>query len=738
MNATSPNDDDDDMLSFADEDGDTKLGAASAWQVLIVDDDPDIHATTELALRGLDILGRRIEFLHAHSAAQAQTIIDAEPNLAVILLDVVMETSHAGLDLARYIRAVACRPQVRIVLRTGQPGYAPEIDTIRDYDINDYKTKTELTRTHLFTTLTVAIRSYQQLRQLDATREGLESIINGSLDLSRLRGLKSFSEGVVVQLCALLGVENEGLVCAVRREAPLEPLVVATSKRYAAMMGQRLSDCSEQYSHITKRLLDTLNQRKTTLDKQLGLYFPVQGMCGMAAYIDVGALPSDIDTRLLEIFCSNITAGFDNVLLTERLSDLAWQDPQLELPNRNALIRWIDEGANEDTVLAQIDLDGFADISSALDHTFGDLVLKAVATRLAQHFPAPTRLARVGGDVFGLLGSPNIVTAAAIKQVFADPFLIDGQLLRLSATSGFLKLTPHAGVDGVEAIQKSTVAVWHAKRDVRGHSLQYDESQAAHVRDRMNLLNQLRSALPSNRLFLVYQPCIDVGNGRVIGAEALLRCRTEDGAIIPPDRFISLAEESGLMVPIGSWVVRSALQELRRLMDLGYDDFRMAINVSLVQFREPDFVAQLAHTIAECGVPAANVELELTESVAAENTQMLIDKLQQIRQLGVTIAFDDFGTGYSSLSILRQLPLNRIKIDRSFINVMGDDDSFVKLIVNLGDQLGLQIIAEGIETHEQWKTLKAMGCDEGQGYLFSRPVEPDALTRVLADWKETV
>ncbi len=735
MRPLSPPASDLDDIVFAEESLEPAPSATEPWKVLIVDDEPDVHDTTELALRGLEVLGRPLQFLHARSAAQARACIDAEPELAVVLLDVVMETPDAGLELVRYIREEARRGCLRIVLRTGQPGYAPEMDTIRLYDINDYKTKTELTRTRLFTTLMVAIRSYQQLRQVEATRQGLESIISASMDLSRLRGLKSFAEGVVIQLCALLGVQNEGLVCALSTSERFDPLVVAASRRYADMIGQPLSHCAPAHQEVITLLHATLRERRSTAGKALGLYFPVSSMAGMAAYIDVPGSLSEVDQRLIEVFVANITAGFDNVLLNERMTRLAYSESLLGLPNRNALIDWLDEGSTSDAVVAQIDLDGFADINSTLDQHFGDLVLKAVAARLAQCFPAPTRLAYLSVDVFGLLGLPQRITPAAIAQVFAEPFVIEGQMLRLSATSGLLHVPAGARGIGHDAITKSSIAVKQAKTRARGQALHYDVSQSELVRERMRLLNELRSALSSNRLFLVYQPVVDLRSGVIVGAEALLRCRAESGELIPPGRFIPLAEQSGMMVPIGAWVVRSALGELRRLIDLGHTGFRMAINVSHAQFREPDFVMQFARTMAECRVPATNIELELTESVAVENTQALIEKLNQVRALGATVAIDDFGTGYSALSILRQLPLNRIKIDRSFVSMIDKDASFARLIVTMGRQLGLTTIAEGIESVLQLGALQAMHCEEGQGYLFSQPVPARELQQLLASGK---
>ena len=227
----------DEVMSFLSEPEDAPTGGKPAWRVLIVDDEPDVHHATELALKDVAIDGRPIEFVHAYSAQEARTCLANNRDLAVMLLDVVMETPDAGLQLIRYVREELGNLALRVILRTGQPGYAPEIDTIRSYDINDYKTKSELTRVRLFTSLTVAIRSYWQIHQLEANRRGLEMIVAASTDLSRPKGLRRFAEGIVTQLCALLGVEEEGIVCAAspgdEKPENAPPYILAAAGRYS-------------------------------------------------------------------------------------------------------------------------------------------------------------------------------------------------------------------------------------------------------------------------------------------------------------------------------------------------------------------------------------------------------------------------------------------------------------------------------------------------------------------------
>ncbi|UCV10331.1 EAL domain-containing protein [Dechloromonas denitrificans] len=722
---------DDEPLSFIDEPELPEGGDLPVWRILVVDDEPDVHEATLLALKDMQIEGRGLAFVHAYSAGEARACLTQYDDLAVVLLDVVMESDDAGLRLVRFIRDELGNRAMRVILRTGQPGYAPEIDTIQLYDINDYKTKSELTRVRLFTSLTVAIRSYWQIHQLEASRRGLALIVGAGNELSKPRGLQRFAEGVVTQLCALLGIGEEGLVCAVDGDFGRPPTVLAAAGCYAGWMGRSLDDISDR--RVREELEKVFSGRSHQFGEATCLYFGGTGNQALAAFVDVRHPLSTLDRNLLEVFCSNISVGFENMQLYRRISNLAFEDGLVKLPNRNSLLTLIDQRPSEADTLALVDIDGFADINSILDQSFGDAVLVAVATRLRQMFPPTVVVARVGSDVFSVLGPATEITPESIAHIFSAPFTVDAENLRLSATAGLVNLSD-SSFKGVELLKNAAVSLKLAKNFSRGKSLYFEPAHANSARERMQLLSQLRQAFSAERLFPVYQPFVDLASGRFVGAEVLLRWRTEEGAFVPPDRFIPLAEQSGLMVAIGDWVMRSAFQFLARLAAVGLTDFRMAINVSHVQFREPDFVDRLVSAMAEYKVSPANVEIELTESVAIDNIELIGKKLAAVRAAGVAIAIDDFGTGYSSLNIIRQLNVDRLKIDRAFVSGEGSSDDhygIAHMVIQLAEQLGLETIAEGIETDAQRDSLLAMGCRDGQGYLFSRPLPAEEFLALL-------
>lgn len=572
-----------DDLHFLDDQGQDDGSKPLCWRLFIVDDEPDVHRATTFALTGVNILGRPIEFLHAYSADEATKILKTESNIAIILLDVVMEREDAGLNLVRTIRNDLKLLDVRIILRTGQPGYAPEIETIHDFDINDYKTKSELTRTKLYATVTAAVRAYEQIRALD---------------------------------------------------------------------------------------------------------------------------------------------------------ELAYYDRLSSLPNRNRFITLIDDqlarDGCSDSVMAILDIDDFSEVNDALGHQQGDRLLQAVSQRMKTSLSDDVVIARIGSDTFGLMGSAASIDPVLLLKLFRQPFSVLNDSMIVTATVGLVRLADVKG-SGQEAIKDANIALKRAKKSRRGSYVVYSVDMGIEIRERVRLLQSLRSAVETERLFVVYQPQINLDNGQVVGMEALLRWRNDDGSFVPPDRFIPLAEASGLIIAIGDWVLRMACHELIRLQAMGLPGLRMSVNVSQIQFRHPEFLAKLNTALVDTGINPKHLELEITESVAMEDPDFILETLALIKGMGISIAIDDFGTGYSSLSHLRQLPVDRLKIDRAFVNELNSavlGGHIASMVIELGRNLKMTVIAEGIEDENQAKILREMGCHEGQGYLYAKPMPAPE----LKDW----
>lgn len=420
--------------------------------------------------------------------------------------------------------------------------------------------------------------------------------------------------------------------------------------------------------------------------------------------------------------------------LLERLHRAAYYDPLVQLPNRALFIERVDacvQGKAQDYVLALVDIDDFSATNDLMGHRFGDRLLGAVARCLALALPASVLLARVGADTFGILGCAQEVQPHRMLECVRQPLAIEGTPHKVSLTCGYVLLSGGTRC-GDDLVKDATIALKRAKRDHRGQHLRYSPQMGAEARRRARLLSDLRAAIEGAELFLVYQPQIHLGHGALVGLEALLRWRTRDGTLVPPDQFIPMAEHSGLIVALGQWVLCTACQAMRTLLDAGLAPQRMAVNVSMVQLRDPGFHESVYAALAASGLQGQHLELEITESVAVLPTQLLESTLSALRARGITVAIDDFGTGYSSLSCLERLPLDRIKIDRSFAQQLGAPHGarIAEMIAQLGRKLGLQVLGEGIEDYATQQALLAMGCHEGQGYYIARPMELPA----LCDW----
>jgi len=580
----------DDLLYFAEEPetsvNSSQASSVAVFKVLIVDDDEDTHLATRLTLKNMCFKGRRLEFLDAYTSEEAYYLLQKHPDTAVMLLDVVMETEQAGLNLITQVRYHLGLQSLRIILRTGQPGYAPELETVARYDINDYKTKTELTHDKLHVIMMTALRSF---------------------------------------------------------------------------------------------------------------------------------------------------------LLYEELVALAYDDPLTGLFNRNGLLNMLDlqlrnclDNKDQPLQLALIDLNHFSVLNDTFGTHQGDLLLKAFAQRLESRV-ACLAAARLNADHFALLyrGDAEYLKA---QESLTQPILFDDIEHPLSFCIGVATCTE--GMTGNELLSYATMALKRAKNQGHGSCVIFKPAMVEELRHHSLMLRSLKRDLDLGQLFLEYQPQIDLATNQLLGVEALVRWHPAGGKPVPPDQFIHLAEQSGLIIKLGDWVLQQALLDLQELLP-ALPDLRMAVNVSALQFNQPDFESKIAKALAIKNISGNNLDLEITESVGVLGSNEVENKFAYLKQLGVTLSIDDFGTGFSSLSYLEKLSADRLKIDRSFVaklDASGSGQRIAQMIISLGHRLNLQVLAEGIETTSQLDELKALGCHEGQGYLIARPMPLNVLMEWIERW----
>ncbi|GLO39148.1 MULTISPECIES: putative bifunctional diguanylate cyclase/phosphodiesterase [Pseudomonas] len=450
------------------------------------------------------------------------------------------------------------------------------------------------------------------------------------------------------------------------------------------------------------------------------------------AVLAVALLTSVLDARL-EARTAELARSL--TLANQELTQLALHDTLTDLPNRTLLADRIEQAIAKVAeqggcfALMFIDLDGFKPVNDAFGHHVGDLLLKAVATRLRGHLHSQDTLARIGGDEFVLLvqlREPNDAMDVAVKQVnlVSRPFSVAEHDLQLTASLGIV-LYPGNGQDQHELLRNADAAMYHAKSAGKNGYSFFDASMNSNARQQLQLLQDLRQALEQRQFRLHYQPKFDAQNCQPIGAEALLRWEHPQQGLLLPDRFIGLAEKTGLIIPIGEWVLIEACRQMRQWLDQGHHGWRMAVNLSAIQFCHAGLVESVARALQQNSLPANCLTLEITETTAMHDADASLTVLQRLSDMGVDLSIDDFGTGYSSLMYLKRLPANELKIDRGFVRDLeqdSDDAAIVSAIVALGQALGLRIVAEGVETDRQQDFLTRLGCDSLQGYLLGQPV----------------
>ncbi|MBS1139373.1 MAG: diguanylate cyclase/phosphodiesterase with sensor(s) [Proteobacteria bacterium] len=450
---------------------------------------------------------------------------------------------------------------------------------------------------------------------------------------------------------------------------------------------------------------------------------------------EIGGLPASVGTVL------DISA---QKLAEQRIRELADYDVLTGLPNRRLLrerfeqmLAAAEREASEIAVIF-LDLDHFKRVNDSLGHSVGDELLCQVARRLDGVVRRIDTLARLGGDEF-IFAMPGFHTGAAAEvarrlvDVFSRPFEVAGHELTVTPSLG-ISIYPNDGGDLEALLRNADTAMYRAKEMGRNSFQFYSSEMNTTTLDRLLMESNLRRALVQNEFVLHYQPLVNLETGLIIGVEALIRWLHPELGLIMPDRFIHVAEETGLINPIGDWVLCEACRQAKAWCDDGVPPICMAVNVAPVQFRQAGFVEMVAGALATSGLDASRLELELTERTVMHDAEIHMGTLSALHRMGVELSLDDFGTGYSSLAYLKRFPVGKLKIDRSFVNDLEtdpDDWAIASTIVSMGRSLRMTVLAEGVEKVEQLALLRKMGCDMAQGYYFSRPMSADGMADML-------
>ncbi len=475
---------------------------------------------------------------------------------------------------------------------------------------------------------------------------------------------------------------------------------------------------------------------------------------GAADYLN----KSEINTQILE---RSIRYAIKHKQAEKRILQMAYYDNLTGLPNRALFHDRLQQSLahNErfkgNSAVLFLDLDNFKRINDTLNHSVGDLLLKAVAERLTKHVrisdtvarrginTLSNTFARLGGDEFTVLLSeinpPQDAARIAqrILNSLSIPFRLEGHEVFVSCSIG-IAIYPFDGEDTDILLKNADAAMYHAKDQGKNNFQFYKQSMNASAFERLTMENSLRKAVERNELILYYQPRMEISTGRIVATEALLRWNHPDKGLIAPADFIPLAEETGLIIPIGEWVLKTASAQNKAWQELGggLSNIAVSVNLSGQQFKQEGLTEIIEKVLNDSSLKPEHLELEITESVIMKNAESIIAMFHELKKMGMKLSMDDFGTGYSSFSYLKRFPLDIIKIDRSFIKDIGDkneDAAIVKAIIAMAHTLKLRVVAEGVETEQQLEFLRELGCDEMQGYLLSHPLPADKASNLLIE-----
>jgi len=496
---------------------------------------------------------------------------------------------------------------------------------------------------------------------------------------------------------------------------------------------EEIADLREEIADLRE---DTADQRDETAASEARLSTTTQ------------SLLKEANERLIIASINAQTMAEAAELASEQMSHMASHDYLTGLPNRSLLNDRMTQSIafaqrhNKRVALFFMDLDHFKHINDSLGHSVGDELLKSIAKRLKTCVRDSDTVCRQGGDEFVVLlneiesAHDAVLTAEKIIEAMGTPHLVSGHQLNVTFSIG-ISLYPDDGKDLETVARKSDAAMYQAKKKGRNTYQMFLNEMDVRAFARQSIEQELHRALEQNRFVLHYQPKVNLETGSMTGVEALIRMQKSDNQLLYPEHFISIAEDCGLILPIGKWVLHEACRQTQEWLQAGFDIGQIAVNVSAGEFHNQDFLAGVTSVLNETGLDPRYLELEITESGLMKYTEQLMATLHALKKLGVRIAIDDFGTGYSSLSYLARFPLDTLKIDQSFVQNLEDasrdtENAIISAIIAMGESLKLRVVAEGIETKQQLDFLQSKNCTEGQGYYFSRPVAAEDFPALMA------
>ena len=718
------------VFAAEEEQADTEL---KAWKILTVEDDLDYQNALVNSLKELKAKdGYKYELLTANSVPEAALALSMHPDIALIFIDVVMEEDDSGLRLVNTIREVIGNAEMRIVLLTGQPGFAPESDIMKVLDIDEYWNKSDISAEKLQSIVNSNMRTWEYISQIKSAKQGLQLVLDASRSINGKHDMASFSYAVLKEISNILKItEGGGIFCSSNVNPGSESLILSTHGCFSGTKGQPVEP--NLPAEMLQDFKQATRERRHIFSKNHSVFFfethTLQGQD--TDYITIVKSDNPINEQneyLLKVFSENVSTGFANISLLNRLTELAYTDVSLNLQNRNWLTREIKNmNAHErlKTRLVIFDIYQFDEKAFTFGNDFCNKLMKLVHQSIVDSFAKyEPRIALISNKTFGMLVSVDFDISDAIsyfqnKQKFEIEQVkqyIDVRILELKLSAA-LNLTPEKVISLAESSLNYTGAN-------QAKYIQHTEEKTDQITRRYELMAELRTAIGNKSLEVALQPKISLSTLKPAGFEALARWQRADGSFVRPDEFIELAETAGLINELDHVIFEKILETINQLKEQGCN-LPVAFNASSYDLVEPSYFEQIKTKIEEYSILPSMLELEVTETQAISNYSLIKEALERFIALGMKVSIDDFGTGYSSLAHINEIPSTSIKIDRYFVSDLEFNDNnqyMIKMILSLAKQFDFSVIAEGVENEFEAQWLQQQGCETAQGYYFAKPL----------------
>ncbi len=728
------------LFVFADEQelANTDL---KVWKILTVEDDLDYQNALINSLKELKAKdGYKYELLAANSVPEAALALSMHQDIALIFIDVVMEEDDSGLRLVNTIREVIGNAEMRIVLLTGQPGFAPETDIMKMLDIDEYWNKSDISAQKLESIVNSNMRTWEYISQIKAAKQGLQLVLDASRSINSKHDMGSYSAAVLQEISNILKIsDGGGILCSSNIDNCSDAVILTTNGCFSGVKGQKID--GELLADMYQDFQLAIKEKRHVFSSQHSIFFFAATMNDAAHYITIVKSDNPISEEneyLLKVFSENVSSGFTNISLLNRLTELAYTDVSLNLHNRNWLTREIKNmNVHEQSKMRLIvfDIYQFDEKAFTFGHDFCKkvmgLVHKSIVDVFANYDP---RIAIISNRTFGMLINTDFDITDDIncfhnKQKYVIESVkqfIDVRVLELKLSYA-LNLTPEKVISLAESSLNHTQLT-------QAKYIQHTDDKTHAITRRYDLMARLRAAIGNKELKIALQPKICLTTLKPIGFEALARWQLADGRFVNPEEFIELAETAGLINELDSVIFEKVLQTINQLKSCGIN-LPIAFNASSYDLIEPAYFESIKSRMEEYGVAASMLELEVTETQAISNYTFIKEALSRFMALGIKVSIDDFGTGYSSLAHINEIPSNAIKIDRYFVSELEhnlNNQYMIKMIISLAKQFDFTTIAEGVENEFELQWLQKAGCEIAQGYYFSKPLFYDDLLLWLA------